>query len=255
VNLAANAKTTGRQVVSYGMRAPRLDYRAGQLTLNHLGGFDFDAFRQEGELLARLHLQVPGEHNVLNALAALAVSDYLSLDLEDAANSLGKFRGTSRRFEVRGEAAGVTIVDDYAHHPTEIRATLSAARVRYPGREIWAVWQPHTYSRTRTLLTDFLEAFNDADHVLVTEIFAAREEPPADGFSAHQIVQAMSSGADRRHSDVHFAPDLETAMRMLLKYVQPGDVVLVLSAGDANQISEKLIQALPLRNPSWKRQA
>jgi len=254
-NLLTEVRSAGQRAASYGIQATELDYRAGQLVINRRGGFDFDAYRRDSEPLAHLHLQVPGEHNVLNALAALSVSDYLGLDTEAAANSLDKFRGAGRRFEVRGEAAGVTVIDDYAHHPTEIRATLSAARARFPGQEIWVVWQPHTYSRTRTLLADFLKAFKDADHVVITEIFAAREEPPVDGFSARQIVQAMSSGADPLHSDVYFAPDLDTATSLILEYVRPGQVVLVLSAGDANQISERLIQTFPLRNSSWSNQA
>jgi UDP-N-acetylmuramate--alanine ligase len=248
--LMANARSNGQRTASYGMQAEELDYRATQLNLNRWGGFDFDVYRRDSERLARLHLRVPGKHNVLNAMAALSVSDYLGLNADAVANSLDDFHGTNRRFEVRGIAAGVTIIDDYAHHPTEIRATLSAARVSFPGQEIWAVWQPHTYSRTRTLMADFIKSFGDADHVLITEIFAAREEPPADGFSARQIVKAMTSGPDPLNSDVYFAPDLDSALSLILEHVQPGQVVLVLSAGDANQISERLLRTLPARNSS-----
>jgi UDP-N-acetylmuramate--alanine ligase len=117
-------------------------------------------------------LQVPGEHNVRNALAALSVAAWMGLPLQEAADALSEFTGTGRRFEVRGESKGVIVIDDYAHHPTEIRATLAAAKARYPDKKIWAVWQPHTYSRTQTLFFEFSRAFGDADHVLVTEVLS-----------------------------------------------------------------------------------
>jgi UDP-N-acetylmuramate--alanine ligase len=204
-------------------------------------------------MAASVQLQVPGEHNVLNALAALAVADLLALPLDEAAAALGEYRGTGRRFELRGEVEGVTIIDDYAHHPTEIRATLAAARARFPGREVWAVWQPHTYSRTQTLFGDFLVAFGDADHLLVTEVYAAREAPPAGGFSALQFVQAILTQGDPASPESFFMPDLGAAEDFLLERLQTGDVVLVLSAGDAYQISEGLLQALPARKISLPR--
>jgi UDP-N-acetylmuramate--alanine ligase len=185
-----------------------------------------------------LSLQVPGVHNILNALASVVVADVLGLDTTRAAEALSEYRGTDRRFQVRAEIGGVTVIDDYAHHPTHIRATLAAARARYPGRKIWAVWQPHTYSRTQALMNDFAAAFSDADHVIVTEVYAAREAAPEDGFSAQQVASAM------RYPDVHFTADLTEATVQLLTYLQPGDVLLVLSAGDANLISSRVIQGL-----------
>jgi len=178
---------------------------------------------------------------VLNALAALAVAHQMSLPVEQASRTLETFCGTGRRFELRGEAQGVTVIDDYGHHPTEIRATLQAAQARYPGRPLWAVWQPHTYSRTRTLLDAFAQAFDQADCVLVTDIYAARESAPEDGFSARQVVSAM------RHPEVHYTPDLAQATGYLLARLQPGVVLLVLSAGDADQISTHVLAALQER--------
>jgi UDP-N-acetylmuramate--alanine ligase len=166
------------------------------------------------------------------------VADQLGLDLTRAAESLGEYRGSDRRFQVRAEPDGVTVIDDYAHHPTEIRATLAAARARYPGRKIWAVWQPHTYSRTRALLNDFAASFMDADHVIVTEVYAAREAVPGDGFSAQQVAAAMC------YPDVHFIADPINVTVQLLTYLQPGDVLLVLSAGNADQISTQVIHGL-----------
>ena len=176
------------------------------------------------------------EHNVLNALAAMIVAVEMGLDLERAAKALGEYQGTGRRFELRGEPNGITILDDYAHHPTEIQATLAAARSRYPGRRIWAVWQPHTYSRTRTLFDQFTTAFQDADRVIVTEIYAARE--PQEPFSAQEVVNAM------QHSGAEFIGGLGDVVNHLETQLQNGDVLLVLSAGDADQISTQLLQRL-----------
>jgi UDP-N-acetylmuramate--alanine ligase len=154
------------------------------------------------------------------------------LSLEGAAQALGKFVGTGRRFEVRGEAGGVVVVDDYAHHPTEIQATLAAARSRYPGRRIWAVWQPHTYSRTQALLKDFAHSFGEADEVIVLEVYAARE--PRQDFSSKQIVDLLPRPA-------HFIANLEEVSHYLVSHLHPGDVVLVLSAGDADRVSTEVL--------------
>jgi UDP-N-acetylmuramate--alanine ligase len=186
--------------------------------------------------LAQVDLAVPGEHNLRNALAALGVAHQLGLPVEKAAAALSTFSGTGRRFDILGEAGGITVIDDYAHHPTEIRATLAAARQRYPGRRLWAVWQPHTYSRTRTLLDGFLQAFDSADRVIVTEVYAAREDNPS--FSAAQVVEAMP------HPHAVFAPTLADTVELLLSQLQPGDVMLVLSAGDADQISAQVLERL-----------
>jgi UDP-N-acetylmuramate--alanine ligase len=185
-----------------------------------------------------LSLQVPGIHNLRNALAALEVASELGLPLQQAAGALGVFRGTGRRFELRGEPAGVTVIDDYAHHPTEIRATLAAARLRYPGRRIWVVWQPHTYSRTRLLFQEFATAFEYADFVLVTDIYAARESQPQDGFSASQVARAIAA---RASGEVFYLPALPQAQEFLIERLAPGDVLLVLSAGDADSISNAII--------------
>lgn len=212
------------------------DLYAAKRTRNTAGGFTFQVVENAGKAVCEIALQVPGEHNVRNALAAFAVSRELGIDPEAAAAALGQFEGTSRRFDLRGEADGVAIFDDYAHHPTEIRATLAAARSRYQNRRIWAVWQPHTYSRTLALLSEFQNAFNDADCVIVTAVYAAREQN--DSFSAGQIVAQMP------HPNARFIPALNDVRDTLLAELQPGDVLLVLSAGDADQISAQVLAAL-----------
>jgi UDP-N-acetylmuramate--alanine ligase len=212
------------------------DYFARNLFQTQLGFYEFKAFF-ENKLLASVSLKVPGIHNVSNALATLAVAHQMKIPMNDAAQILNEFQGTVRRFELRGEVSGIAIIDDYAHHPTEIRATLTAARNRYPGRQLWAVWQPHTYSRTKILFDEYLTAFQEADHVLVTEIYASREPVNAE-FSSLQVVQSMN------HPDVHFLASNLQVTNYLVSNLHKGDVLLVLSAGDAYQISDEVINLL-----------
>jgi UDP-N-acetylmuramate--alanine ligase len=234
-----DALHSGVQLLPYGLGEGR-GYFATGLEANAGGGLSFKAYyqtvRQPAVALAQVALQVPGEHNVTNALAALGIAHQLGLPVEKAAEALSTFTGTGRRFDVVGEAGGVIVIDDYAHHPTEIRATLAAARQRYPDRRIWAVWQPHTYSRTETLLEGFLSAFDDADRVIVTEVYAAREHNPA--FSAQQVAAAI------HHPAAVFAATLTDAVHQLKAQLLPGDVMLVLSAGDADQISVQVLERL-----------
>ena len=144
-----------------------------------------------------------------------------------------QFRGTRRRFDILGEVAGITVIDDYAHHPTEIQATISAARSRYPDKNIWTVWQPHTYSRTQQLFDDFIKSFGDSNHVIITEIYASREK--ARSYSSKTIVANMD------HPDVRYIAQLQDVSEFLIENLSDGDVLLVLSAGDANQISHDVL--------------
>lgn len=215
----------------------QVDYYARNLTPSRQGGYSFDVYRH-GERLAEVKLRVPGIHNVRNALAALAVMDVLHLPISQAAQALGEFQGTGRRFELRGEVNGITIIDDYAHHPTEIKTTLMTARQVYPQSDLWAVWQPHTFSRTRTLISAYAEAFDAADHVLVTDIYPAREAPPSDGFSSRQVVEAI------RHLDVRYSGSLKGTVAYLVRNLHAGSVLIVLSAGDADQISSEILETI-----------
>ncbi len=216
----------------YGFK-PSLDWCATDIRPNQAGGIDFLA-HHNGRVQGLVRLRVPGKHNALNALAALAVTEALGVPVNAAVDALSEFRGVGRRFEVRGEVNGVTIVDDYGHHPTEIRSTLAGARLRYPGRAIWAVFQPHTYSRTKTLLDQFAAAFEDADHVIVTAIYASRERDTL-GISNRDVVAAM------QHPDARALDALVDVAQYLRANTQPGDVVITFSAGDANQVSEALM--------------
>jgi UDP-N-acetylmuramate--alanine ligase len=245
-------------------------WRAEEIHPNFAGGIDFLAVHQ-GETLGLVRLRVPGAHNASNAMAALAVTDFLDVPFSVAREALTGFRGVARRFEIKGMAEGVVVIDDYAHHPTEIRATLGAARERFPERRIWAVWQPHTYSRTKELLDDFAASFDDADRVIVLPIYPARETDTL-GVSAADVVDAMhraapttegsaaasaskkgsaAASASKKGSaaasasfHVQVAGSMDEAVDLLLAAVQPGDAVLTLGAGDGNQVGERLLARL-----------
>jgi UDP-N-acetylmuramate--alanine ligase len=221
------------RVQTYGLDK-RWDWRAEGVQLGNSAAFEVWHGDQH---LGRCALQVPGRHNVLNALAALAASVEVGVPFDTAAAALTRFRGTARRFEIKGQAGGVTVVDDYAHHPTEIRATLAAARLKYPGRPLWAVFQPHTYSRTAALLDDFAAAFDDADHVLVMGIYAAREFDTL-GVSGADIVARSS------HPDIRYVETMDEAVAALVDRVQPGDIVFTLGAGDGYVVGERLLDHL-----------
>ncbi len=235
------ARSVGRHAYSFSVKSPASDYFAARIQPNSLGGHSFDFCIREEVVFPNISLQVPGVHNVGNTIAGLAAVHQLRLPISGAISACENFKGTSRRFDIRGETHQVIVIDDYAHHPSEIRATLAAARVRYPGRRIWAVWQPHTYSRTRTLLNDFCQAFEDADMVVLTEIFAARELPPLDGFSGKDIADGVIKARLDRENSVVYKSSLREVYIFLKAELKPLDVVLILSAGDADQISRWLM--------------
>jgi len=245
-SLITRARKAGKSVVGYALQSDMTInspnwIQARGLKPNKLGGFSFDvASNLSGGLSSvSVELQIPGEHNVRNALAVLAVVELLGLSTQQAAKALARFSGTGRRFEIRGEVKGVTVIDDYAHHPTEIIATLAAARTRYPDHRILAVWQPHTYSRTQTLFTEFSRAFKDADEVIVSEVYASRE--PKQDFTSAEVVSAMP------HASARYIATLQEISRYLIDHLKTGDVLLVLSAGDADQISTDVLAGLKKR--------
>jgi UDP-N-acetylmuramate--alanine ligase len=192
----------------------------------------------KGSHLIHVALCMPGTHNFLNAAAVTAAIHLLGADVQAASHALAQFTGTSRRFDIKAVIDGITLMDDYAHHPTEIKATLQAARQQFTGGHIWAVWQPHTYSRTLALLSDFAEAFTDADEVLVTSVYAARERN--DEFSEPWLASQI------QHPHVHYTPAFEDAVNLLLNNLSSGDVVIVCSAGSAIAINGMLEPQLRL---------
>ena len=200
-----------------------------------------DESREERHL-GKVALHVPGHHNVLNATAALGVIHQLGLPMDPALQAMREFTGAGRRFEVLEQADDVTVINDYGHHPTEIAATLEAARSRYPNQRLWAVWQPHTYSRAQSLAERFVDALNMADKVIVLKIYAAREPDP--GYSADQIARALPI------TKATYAGTFEAAAEYLLKNLVADDIMIIFSAGDAIQLSQMVLENLARREKS-----
>jgi UDP-N-acetylmuramate--alanine ligase len=206
--------------------------------LPHGARFRVVAHEQE---LGTVELQVPGRHNVLNALAAVAVGLEVEVGFGHIAEGLATFHGVARRFETRGEQCGVRVVDDYAHHPTEILATLAAAR-GLGGRRL-VLFQPHRYTRTRDLRREFGGAFGDADRVWVLEVYPAGERP-IEGVSGRTVVE---SARDQGAAHVEFAPDAAAAVAAISAEARAGDTVLTLGAGDVWRLGDEVLKQLALR--------
>jgi UDP-N-acetylmuramate--alanine ligase len=199
----------------------------------------FDLHLPDGGEL-QVALRVPGEHNALNAAAALAAAVQLGVSPGTAAEALGAFTGIGRRYDVLYEGRGIVIVDDYAHHPTEIEAALAAARAAWPGRII-AVFQPHLFSRTQLLLEGFARAFHQADEVILTEIYAAREDP-IPGVTGECLFEAVRAAEPGK--PVRFHASQDAIVEDLRRRLAPGDMALTLGAGDIREAGERLAAAL-----------
>ncbi len=181
-----------------------------------------------------------GEMNVYNTLSVIATLRTLGFSQEIVQQGLSEYHGVKRRFELIGERSGVTIFDDYAHHPTEIKATLAAARTRFPDKTIWAVFEPHTFSRTQTVLPELVESFGDADKVLISEIYSAREQGSTATIHGNQVVE----GIKKHHSDVRLVNNKNEALEILKSELKPGDVVIIMSVGSFNTLAKKLIESI-----------
>ncbi|MCG2767110.1 MAG: UDP-N-acetylmuramate--L-alanine ligase [Anaerolineae bacterium] len=225
--------------ITYGMGEGNR-WRATELTINQWGGTSFNV-RIDDTLLGNFATGVPGRHNVLNGLAALAVTTECGVSADVAGEVLRDFHGVRRRFEYKGNVQDVLVYDDYAHHPTEIQATLAAARMQFPEREIWAVFQPHTYSRTLTLMDRFASSFGDADHVVITDIYPARERDSL-GVHAKQLVERMA------HPDVHYIGSLDEVAEWLAPHLKPGAFLVTLGAGSITVLGGDVLRALGEQN-------
>jgi UDP-N-acetylmuramate--alanine ligase len=190
----------------------------------------------KGLVLGKFRLHVPGRHNVLNATAAVAVGVQLGVAPDQIAAGLESFRGVDRRFQIKGVVRGVTVVDDYGHHPTEIVATLKAARDCGYGR-VHVLFQPHRFTRTRDLMAEFARAFGDADRVEVLDIYAASEEPIA-GVTAEALVKEIAA------KGVEYAASVPAAVAALVREAKDGDVILTLGAGSVSQVGGMVLEAL-----------
>jgi UDP-N-acetylmuramate--alanine ligase len=200
--------------------------------------------RHRAERLGPVHLPLPGRHNVENALATIAVALELEVPFHSAAEALESFAGVERRFETKGAVGGIRVVDDYGHHPTEIVATLEAARSTHSGR-IVVVFQPHRYTRTRDLFDDFASAFHDADLLVLTEIYAAGE-PKIPGVESAALADAIRAHGHRR---VQLVRDLDRIPEVLAPELRDGDLVITLGAGNVTTVGPQLIAALEDATP------
>ncbi len=217
-----------RRHVTYGL-SPQATYHARSLGFRGLST-SFVAFNRD-KALGEFTVRMPGQHNVLNTLAAIAVADELEVPLDVVKEALATFHGVARRFSVVDEVDGVALVDDYGHHPAEVEATLNAARRAYEGR-ILVAFQPHRYTRTQNLFDEFTRAFNNADQLFLTDIYAAGETP-IPGISSQHLADAI---AEHGHQCVKYAPDRAAMAQDLARSARPGDVVIALGAGDINKI-------------------
>ncbi len=221
------------QVLTYGGDSS-FDYSATNVQLDENGAASFD-YIKEGVFVDRITLSISGSHNVFNAVAALAASDILGVPVETAKQGLKDFHGTSRRFEYKGTFNGVTVIDDYAHHPTEIKATLEAAR-HYPHREIWCIFQPHTYTRAKALFSEFVEALSGIDHVILADIYAARETDTL-GVSSRMIADSIRDGG----TDAYYFPTFEEIEDFCRENCREGDLLITMGAGDVTNIGDALL--------------
>lgn len=226
-----------RRVITYGTTR-QADVRAENIRREKMTTrFDVVA---GGARLGEIELHVPGMHNLRNALAAVALGRELEIDFERIRKGLASFTGVRRRFEKIGEVSGITVLDDYAHHPTEIRATLDAAHQGFPDRRIVAVFQPHLYSRTRDFMDEFARSFFNADVLVLTDVYGAREEP-IEGITGERLADRAEQFG---HRAVHYVPDKTDLPDRLTEVVEPGDVVLLLGAGDIWRASRAYVDLL-----------
>lgn len=220
------------KILTYGLENT-FDYYAENIVY-HAGFPSFDVMKN-GNVLCHIKLNVPGEHNVLNALATIAVCSLSGVSPEIAAKGIEGFKGTHRRFEKKGFLNGAVVIDDYAHHPTEIKATLEAAK-KFPHNKLWCVFQPHTYSRTRTLWTEFTEAFDNADELILTHIYAAREKN--DGVTS---AEKLAEDIKKRGVNARYIDGFDDIAEFLKKNVSKGDIVFTMGAGDVVNINDLIL--------------
>ncbi|MPZ77478.1 MAG: UDP-N-acetylmuramate--L-alanine ligase [Deltaproteobacteria bacterium] len=235
-NVRAVLPKVRKRFATYGL-SPEADFSGQDLRMK-AGGVKFTVLHR-GKSLGQLKLQLPGYHSATNALAAVAVAHELEIPFSRTAEALGAFNGIHRRFEIKGEARNILIIDDYGHHPAEVRATIGAIRESWK-RPLTVIFQPHRYSRTQDLFEEFLTAFEGADRLVLTEIYAAGEDA-IPGMTGQALYQAIKR---QGHMDVEFIADKESIARQLTGRLVAGDVVLTLGAGDVYKIGEAIVEAL-----------
>lgn len=223
------------QVVTFGMDNSS-NYSATDISFDEKGCASFSIVKYGKNTKRHICLHVPGTHNIANALAAIALADYYQIPSEATAEGLLAYGGTQRRFELKGLFNGVTVIDDYAHHPAEIKATLDAS-LKYPHKHLWCVFQPHTYSRTRALLPEFAKSLSLAENVILADIYAAREPDPKDISSRTLQLEMEKIG-----KKAYYFPSFEEIENFLLEHCSSGDLLITMGAGDVVNIGENLIK-------------
>lgn len=224
----------GCNIITYGINI-NSDFQAKNITFSGAGYPSFDVMYKES-FLERFTLNIPGKHNIYNALASISTTYTLGVPLDKIKQILSKFKGTHRRFDILGQWNKVTVIDDYAHHPTEIRATLDAVR-KFPHNKIWCVFQPHTYTRTKAFLLDFAQSFSDADKIIITDIYAAREKNIDEVHSKNLVDHIKQEGQDAVYID-----SFGKVVAYLKEYAQPNDIVLVMGAGNIYEVGNMLVE-------------
>lgn len=223
------------RVITYGSRDLSADVRAGSISISPTGTYSFDIYYHD-KLDCRVSLKVPGRHNVDNALAAFAAAKVFDIDSKYIVEGLENYTGTDRRFQYKGTFNGVTVIDDYAHHPTEVKATLAAAK-NIDKKKLWCIFQPHTYSRTYNLLKEFAEAFDDADKIVVADIYAAREKDTG-LINSSVLVEEIK----RRGKDAVYVGDFPAIKEYIKENCTEGDLLITMGAGDVYLIGEDLVK-------------
>lgn len=225
-------KDLGCGFVTFG-KNKSCDYTAEDISFDEKACASYTLVKN-GVKTVRVELSVPGEHNVYNSLAAIASAERMGIDTKTAAAALVKYNGTKRRFEYRGSVNGADIIDDYAHHPQEIEATLKAAKL-YPHKKIRVIFQPHTYTRTKALLGDFADALMLADEVILADIYAAREKNTV-GVSSNDIAELINAHG----GNAGYIPDFDKIIEYVLKHAEPGDLLITMGAGNVVEIADRL---------------
>ncbi len=223
------------KIITFG-DDPSYNYSAVDVAYDENGCASFNIARDGIDSKKRVFLKVPGRHNILNSLAAIAISEFYVVPFEAIADGLSSFRGAQRRFQIKGKFNGVTVIDDYAHHPAEIEATLTAVE-RYPHNHLWCVFQPHTYSRTRSLLSEMAKSLSLAENVILTDIYAAREADPGDVSSLSLLEEMKKNGKDA----LYFS-SFEEIENFLEKACKSGDAVITMGAGDVCAIGDDILK-------------
>lgn len=235
-NTVKVARVAKCNVITFGENGDA-DYKAINIKYTK-SGYPIFEVNHKGESLGSFELSIPGVHNVYNALASIAISHNAGVAVDIIRQSLSVFKGTHRRFDIKGVKNNITVIDDYAHHPTEIKALLSAAK-NFPHKRIWCIFQPHTYTRTKTLFRDFTKAFFDADEVIIADIYAAREKDTGE-ISSVDLV----NGINNQSNNAIYESDFEEIASIIAEDASPGDLVLTVGAGNVTELGDMILNKI-----------